>query len=125
MRINLILSGVLVLAMIMTACAVPGAPPYASIYPKGYYALGSDPGYVLQIDFERHTMRVSIQGESYAGQLVEIPGYRDSLQSQLLAASGATMKCTMNQLLPKEWDGQCTDALGHVYVLKVGGHWSV
>lgn len=125
MRVKLGVSAVLVLAMLTTACAVPGAPPYASIYPEGYYALGNDPGYVLKIDFERHTMRVSIQGESYSGQLLEIPGYRNSLQSKLLAASGATMECTLNRLLPKEWDGRCTDAQGRVYVLKVGGHWSV
>lgn len=111
--------------MLMTACAVPGAPPFASIYPKGNYTLGNDPGYVLKVDFERRTIHVKIQSESYDGQLREVLGYPHSLQAKLVSPNGAQMDCNLNQVLPKVWDGQCTDSQKQVYDLKIGGHWSV
>jgi hypothetical protein len=109
----------------MTACAVPGAPPHASIYPKGHHELANDPGYVLEVELERHIIKVDIQGERYTGELRRVLGYPNSLQSRLLTRSGSWMECALNQLLPEVWDGECTDSQGHLYDLKVGSHWSV
>jgi hypothetical protein len=112
------------MALLLTACAVPGAPPHASIYPKGHHELANDPGFALEVDFEQHTNGVDIHGERYAGDLVGVPGY-NALESQLRALSGARMECILNQHLPNVWEGQCTDSQGQVYVLNVGHHWSV
>ncbi len=111
-------------ALLLTACAVPGAPPHASIYPKGHYEAINDPGLALDVDFDRHAIRIDIYAERYTGELVWLPAH-NSFQAHLLTSSGARMECTLTRLLPKVWSGECTDSQGQVYVLGVGHHWSV
>jgi len=108
------------MAVLLSACAVPGAPPYASIYPEGHHEAANDPGLVLEVDFKRRTIRIAIYGEHYEGELVQIANGR-GVESQLRSAGGGTMHCIMGEPLTNVWQGECTDSQQRVFVLQVGG----
>ena len=112
------------MALLMTACAVPGAPPHAAIYPKGHYEFASAAGFALEVDFERHIINVDIQGERYTGKLVWTPEHR-GFEAQLLTSNGAKMECFLTQQLADIWRGECNDSQGRVYALEVGHGWSI
>ena len=111
--------GTPLMALLVTACAVPGAPPDSSIYPEGHPEAVNDPGLVLAVDFKRRTIRIEIYGEHYDGELVQIANGR-GFESKLRSVGDDTMHCMMGEPLTDVWHGECTDSRQRVFVLQIG-----
>jgi len=112
------------IAWLLASCAVPDAPPHVSIYAAGAYEPGRAPKVAADVDFQRHTILVDVNGERYTGDLIPRPDGA-SVKSELRSPSGATMECYLDRLLPEVWRGRCTDLQKHVFMLEVGHPWHV